>query len=146
MKNHVDDQWEISIKQDRRFAVVCIDDDPFVLQMLSMQIRELLSGHNILIELITDPTTAISQLQLLMEEGYQIKLVITDYRMPQMSGYELVYALKIRYPALPCVLLSGQADNFEVKDLIRSEMIIRFINKPWTKAELKDLLRDIRFN
>lgn len=128
---------------DRSFAIVCIDDDPFVLQMLSLQFKEIFTQNNFLLELITDPTLALPQIKQLIDEGFEVKLVITDYRMPQMSGYDLVYALKLMRPDIPCVLLSGQADNYEVKDLIKEQMIIRFINKPWKKQDLEDLLQGI---
>ena len=127
---------------DGKWAVVCVDDDPYVLQMLSLQMKDLLNWERVLLELLTDPTQTIGRIDHLLQQGYQIRCVITDYRMPQMTGYELIYALKTTHPAIPCVLLSGQADKFEVRELLHTGLITSFINKPWTLTDLKTALQE----
>ena len=121
----------------RKLAAICIDDDPYVLQMLEIQLREIFRNEEILLELITDPCTTLQQIDYLQNNDFEIAFLITDYRMPQMSGYELVYAVKTKYPELECILLSGQADKFEVRELLHAEVITAFINKPWKLQDLQ---------
>lgn len=126
-----------------KLAAICIDDDPYVLQMLEIQLREVFKNETMLLELITDPCTTIQQIDFLKGNGYEIAFLITDYRMPQMSGYELIYAVKTKYPELECILLSGQADKFEVRELLHAEVITAFINKPWKLQDLQIALTRI---
>jgi DNA-binding NtrC family response regulator len=126
----------LNFQTDKKLAAICIDDDPYVLQILEIQFREIFGNKGLLLELLTDPTKTIQQIDSLIGHGYEIVFLITDYRMPHMSGYELIYAVKTKYPELECILLSGQADKFEVRELLDNEVITGFMNKPW---KLKDL-------
>jgi YesN/AraC family two-component response regulator len=126
-----------------KLAAICVDDDPYVLQMLEIQLREIFRNEAILLELITDPSTTIQQIDYLQSNGFEIAFLITDYRMPEMSGYELIYAVKTKYPELECILLSGQADKFELRELLHTEVITSFINKPWKLQDLNVALSRI---
>lgn len=119
-----------------KLAAICVDDDPYVLQMLEIQLKELFKSNDLLVELIVNPCETIKQIEYLKNEGYDIAFMITDYRMPQMSGYELIYAVKTKHPSINCILLSGQADKFEVRDLIAGSAISTFISKPWKIQDL----------
>ncbi len=123
-----------------KLAAICVDDDPYVLQMLEIQLKDLFKSSNLLVELIVNPTETIKQIEHLQKEGYDIAFMITDYRMPQMSGYELIYAVKTKYPFIKCILLSGQADKFEVRDLIAASAISTFISKPWKMQDLQNAI------
>ena len=46
----------------RKLAAICVDDDPYVLQMLEIHLRELFKNESILLDLITDPCTTIQQI------------------------------------------------------------------------------------
>ena len=123
-------------------VILCIDDDSFVLQMLSIQLNELLKGSGILIEFLTDSTLASEKIDHLHKEGFVVRLIVTDYMMPKMTGYELVYALRIKHPSIQFVLLSGQADKFEIRELLEFDMISCFINKPWSQKDLDYALQN----
>ena len=127
----------------KKRAAICIDDDPYVLQMLEIQLRDIFRNEPMLIELITDPCTTIQQIDCLQSNGYEIVFLITDYRMPQMSGYEFIYAVKTKFPGIASILLSGQADKFEVRELLHTEVITAFINKPWKLQDLQTALTRI---
>ncbi len=125
-------------------VILCIDDDPFVLQMLGFQLNELVKGSGILIEFLTDPTLAIEKINQLHEEGFDVKLIVTDYVMPKMTGYELIYALRIKYPDIQFILLSGQADKFEIRELLELKMISCFMNKPWSLNDMLSALKNAK--
>jgi len=66
-------------------------------------------------------------------------MVISDLRMPKMSGTELLLAVKERYPGMPVVLISGY--TIETAD---DETVTRradgFLSKPFKMNELQEVL------
>lgn len=124
-------------------AALCVDDDPHVLQILDIQLKQLLQNKQLLLELITNPVEVLKQIEQLEKQGYKIAFLLTDYRMPQMTGYELIYAVKTKYPDIDCILLSGQADKFEVRELVHLELIKSYITKPWRLQDLEATLNKI---
>ncbi len=76
-------------------------------------------------------------LQLMNEEEFG--MVISDMRMPRMSGTELLVAIKEKYPNMPVVLISGF--RMESSD---DEMIVKqadgFLSKPFKMNELQEVL------
>jgi CheY-like chemotaxis protein len=63
-----------------------------------------------------------------------VGLLLTDLQMPEMTGIELARQVKILYPALPIIVMSGSADG-EARDEIFS-LGADFISKPFDLAEL----------
>ncbi len=75
-------------------------------------------------------------LELLEHEDVQV--IVTDMRMPEMTGLELLREVKARYPKIIRVVLSGYTDITTLLKAINDGQIFRFITKPWEKQE--DLL------
>ena len=128
---------------EMRYAVVCVDDDPYILQMLGFQLSKIMDQSHTLIEYFTDPDQAIENIDLLIEEDIDIMFVMVDYQMPSMTGAELIRKLKLKYQDLKCIMLSGQANRTSV-DLLKTENLLEeFIEKPWDEDELFDTLRPL---
>jgi len=126
-----------------RYAVVCVDDDPYILQMLGFQLSKIMDQSHTLIEYFTDPDQAIENIDLLIEEDIDVMFVMVDYQMPSMTGAELIRKLKLKYQDLKCIMLSGQANRTSV-DLLKTENLLEeFIEKPWDEDELFDTLRPL---
>ena len=76
------------------------------------------------------------------EEGYQlmqqeeVHIVMSDQRMPQISGVELLTKLKARYPQAVRMLFTGFADLESVIAAINQGHIFQFLRKPWQPEEL----------
>ena len=97
-----------------KYAVVCVDDDPYILQMLGFQLGKIINQKCTLVEYFTDPNEALDGISALVEERIDIIFVIVDYQMPKMTGAQLIRSIKEKYPDLNCVMLSGVNDiNFE---------------------------------
>ncbi|MBM3165124.1 MAG: response regulator [Bacteroidetes bacterium] len=122
--------------EELKYAVVCVDDDPFILQMLGFQLSKIVDQKCTLLEYFTDPHSALSSIDNLVEEKIDIIFIIVDYQMPQMSGGQLVRAIKSKYPELKCVMLSGHANEVSVGDLIQEKLLDAFISKPWDEGTL----------
>jgi len=121
-------------------AGVCVDDDPHILQMLSLQLRKCMDQEQILMDFFQKPEEVMTHLKTLQERGVELRFLLTDYRMPGMSGYDLIKSVKAEFPELKCILLSGQADQHHVSELKKDGLLDAFIGKPWKERELFALL------
>jgi YesN/AraC family two-component response regulator len=77
-----------------------------------------------------------------MIKDNDIRVVITDYKMPNMNGMELILEIKKLKPKIICVILSGY---FEAEVAIEKEMIYKYVMKPWDKIDLIKIV-DSAFN
>jgi DNA-binding NarL/FixJ family response regulator len=109
-------------------VVVCVDDDPEVLHAVQRLLRR--EPYEVL---TTDkPETA---LRWLGERRAQ--LLITDLRMPDMDGTELVKVVEERFPETASLILTGYPEQVPVRPRPR------LIRKPWDDSELKDAIRTL---
>ena len=81
------------------------------------------------------------------EEGYRIMqeeevhIVMSDQRMPRISGVELLTKLKSRYPGAIRMLFTGFADLESVVAAINQGHVYQFLKKPWQPEELESAVR-----
>ena len=129
-----------------KYAVVCVDDDPFILQMLGFQLGKILDQKCTLLEYFTDPSEALLNIDQLVAEKIDIIFIIVDYQMPEMTGAQLIRSIKEKYPELKCVMLSGHANPVSVDSLVKDKLIDSFISKPWDEEVLFNAVRPILEN
>jgi len=123
-----------------KYAVICVDDDPYILQMLGFQLSKIMDQKFTLIEYFTDPKVALENIDQMVSESIDIIFVIVDYQMPKMNGADLIRAVKTKYADLRCVMLSGQANTSSVNSLKEENLLEQFLAKPWDESELFDAL------
>jgi len=70
-------------------------------------------------------------------EQEPVQVVMTDQRMPEMTGIEFLAELREHYPHIVRVLFTGYSDIDNVIDAINEGHVYRYISKPWKPAELK---------
>jgi DNA-binding NtrC family response regulator len=126
-----------------KYAVVCVDDDPYILQMLGFQLGKIVDQTFTLVEYFTDPNIALENIELLINEQIKVIFVIVDYQMPKMTGAQLIRAIKEKHPDMKCVMLSGQANRLSVDELVSENMLDSFISKPWNEDDLFNAIRPI---
>ena len=68
---------------------------------------------------------------------YDVGVIITDNRMPGVSGIELLHQVKQRYPQVTRIMLSGYSDFSSLSSAINAGEIFRFLSKPWEDDQLK---------
>ncbi|MCF8408962.1 MAG: response regulator [Crocinitomicaceae bacterium] len=124
-----------------KYAVVCVDDDPYILQMLGFQLSKVIDQKFTLLEYFTDPNKALEGIGDLMNEHIDVIFVMVDYQMPKMTGAQLIRSLKLKYPTLNCVMLSGQANQVSVDELKSENLLASFISKPWDEVALFAAIR-----
>lgn len=80
-------------------------------------------------------------LQILKETGKPFSLIISDQRMPEMTGTEFLEKAKEVFPQAIRILLTGYTDMEAIVDAINRGGIHRYFTKPWND---EDLLLQIR--
>jgi len=123
-----------------KYAVVCVDDDPYILQMLGFQLSKVMDQKCTLIEYFTDPKKALDNIDELVSQNIDIIFVMVDYQMPKMTGAELIRSIKEKHKELKCVMLSGQANTSSVNSLKDENLLEEFLAKPWDESELFDTI------
>ena len=73
-----------------------------------------------------------------------IKLVITDQRMPEMTGIQLLEKLSPEFPDSIRMILTGFSDIEVIIEAINSGRVFRYITKPWDENELRMTLENAR--
>ena len=73
-------------------------------------------------------------------EQTTIQLVITDQRIPDMSGIEFLEKSLILYPDCMRMIMTGTSDKDDIIEAINKGNIFRFVTKPWSKEDLKILI------
>ena len=111
-----------------KVRILIVDDEAHVLSALKRLFR--LSGY----ETVTY-TTAREALTH-METSAPFHIVISDYRMPEMNGIELLTAVRICLPDSIRMVLSGYSDAVSVMTATNEGNIDSFIPKPWDDAFL----------
>ena len=111
-------------------SVLLVDDEDLVRVSTSEMLGEL--GFN-----VTEAESAEDALRI-MDNGAAIDMVITDHLMPGMTGVDLAYTLRVRYPGVPVLVISGFAEMEGIAhDLHR-------LMKPFRQAELSAMIADMR--
>jgi len=70
-------------------------------------------------------------------------LILSDFRMPKMDGITLLKKAKDRYPDLVRILISGNMDMFLILKAIYKAKVDEYIEKPWRKNELNDIIFEL---
>lgn len=115
-----------------KHSVLIVDDEPEILFSLKGLLRRDF-------ELFT-AESGDQALEILSQ--HPIHIVMTDQRMPEMTGAELMGRIKSEYPDAIRMIFTGYADIQAVIEAINKGGLFRYITKPWDPDELIELLRD----
>ncbi len=116
----------------KRFKILYVDDEESNLRILKDTFR-----RDFEIYLATNGRKALDILQ-----QNQIDVVITDQRMPEMTGVELLKEINMLFPYIPPhrLILSGYAEDKDIKEAFEKYRLFKFVSKPWNYNELKEII------
>ena len=117
-------------------VIICIDDEPTILDSLKIQLKKAFDDEYI-IETAESGEEALELLAELIEDEYEVTLVVSDYLMPKMRGDELLKRIHEISPKTIKIMLTGQADLEAVTKAINSAKLYRYIAKPWHTEDFK---------
>jgi diguanylate cyclase (GGDEF)-like protein/PAS domain S-box-containing protein len=112
----------------RERTLLLVDDEPNILAALKRQMRG--AGCRIL----TAPGGQ-EGLELLARE--EVDVIVSDQRMPGMTGVEFLRAVKVSHPDTVRMVLSGFTELQSVTDAVNEGAIYKFLTKPWDDTQLR---------
>jgi DNA-binding NtrC family response regulator len=114
-----------------KYSVLVVDDEPDML----FSLRGLLRRE---FEVFT-ACGGREAIEVLRE--HPVHVIMTDQRMPEMTGVEFLNRAKEQHPDAIRVIFTGYADPKSLMDAINQANVYRFVAKPWDPDELIELLR-----
>ena len=115
-----------------KHTILVVDDEPDVVKSIQDLLR---FDYKVL-----GATRAADGLRLLKEQP--VHVVLTDQRMPEMTGVQFLRHLREEYPDAVRLLVTGYADIRAVIDAINEGNVYRYITKPWEPDELQAVVRE----
>ena len=115
-------------------TILIVDDNPNMASLLA----EMLEVFNYDALRATDGHDALNQIA----QNKNVAMVITDMRMPKMSGLELLQTIKENNPKLPVVLISGYSVDEVGSDIVKAKAD-GFLNKPFMMSDIERLLSEL---
>ncbi|MBM3993040.1 MAG: diguanylate cyclase [Planctomycetes bacterium] len=112
-------------------SLLIVDDEPAILDTLTI----LLSNE---FDVLTADCAAAAQKHL---EKREIDLILTDQKMPGITGVELLEWVKAHSPKTIRLMMTGFAELEETISAINKGQVFRFLLKPWQTDNLLDVLR-----
>ncbi len=119
----------------KKNVILCVDDEKIVLDSLKKELRQSFF-KDYKIEIAESGSEAIELLCSLIEQNYNVPVVIVDYLMPIMKGDEVLQQIKKTSPKTYCIMLTGMATIVGIVNAINKAGLYRFIGKPWETGDI----------
>lgn len=114
-------------------TLLLVDDEPNIIHALNRTLRR--DGYRIL-----TANSAEEGLSVLADNNASV--IISDQRMPQMTGVEFFHRVKELYPNTLRIILSGYTELESVTSAINEGAIYKFLTKPWDDELLRKNVRE----
>ena len=109
------------------YKIMIVDDEPANLRTLERLFRQ---DYQVVTALSGDEA-------LTLLEQHDVALLISDQRMPAMTGIELMMSTVALRPQMVKILLTGYTDIDALIDAINSGLVYRYLTKPWKNDDLR---------
>jgi two-component system cell cycle sensor histidine kinase/response regulator CckA len=117
-------------------TVLLVDDEESVRLYITTVLRR--EGFQVL-----EAADGVDAFALLREIRGAVDVLVTDIRMPRMSGTELVEAIKVDFPGIPVVYISGDHSR---QDVPNGHRRVAFLQKPFAPQAIVDAIRGVVLN
>lgn len=111
-------------------TVLFVDDDSIVLRSIARGLLD--EPYNVCLA-----NSGKEALEILCQQ--KVHVLVTDIRMPEMDGTELLKIVSKEYPHIVKMVLSGYSNTTEITKAIHQEGVFEFIPKPWNLQEGQEL-------
>jgi serine/threonine-protein kinase len=113
-------------------TILLLDDEVRIVDTLRLVLRPYYK--------VLSATNGQDALELLKNNPVQV--IISDQRMPQMTGVEFLRQARAISPTSVRILLTGFSDLRAIIDSVNEGEVFRFLNKPWGNGELLAVVKD----
>lgn len=115
---------------DKKNNILYVDDEVTNLSAFKASFRR---AFNVFLA-----ESAIEGMKILDEN--EIHIVLTDQRMPEITGVEFLKSIIEKHPKPIRILITGYTDIEVIKEAINAGQIYKYIDKPWDNDRLKMIL------
>lgn len=119
----------------RRYRVLIVDDEPDIVETLSRVLRKRFEAE---VEVVGAPD-GLAALDRLRQGG--IDVILTDFRMPQMNGLDLLERTKTIAPLAVRIMMTAYPDVDLAVRAINDESVIRFLVKPIDRQKILETIQ-----
>jgi len=116
----------------KKYTVLFVDDEPRITSALHAIFRR---KYTVLIA-----NSGADALETLKK--HKVDVLVSDQRMPEMLGNELLATVSKEYPQTMRILLTGFMDKKAIVDSINHGEVYRFINKPWDNDQIREIISE----
>ncbi|MFT6102867.1 MAG: DNA-binding NtrC family response regulator [Granulosicoccus sp.] len=120
---------------NKRYRLLFVDDEPRVLRALTSAFRRDYEVHV--------AASGLEALKILSEQA--IDVLVSDQRMPHMTGDELLSKVCQQYPQVMRILLTGYVDKQAIINTINEGEIYRYLSKPWNIGVMKVVIAEAAY-
>jgi response regulator RpfG family c-di-GMP phosphodiesterase len=113
--------------EEQKINILYVDDEIHNLNAFKASFRRIFNVH----------TAESAEVALGILSVENINIIITDQRMPVMTGIEFLESILLAYPDPIRMLLTGYSDINAVIDAINKGQVYLYITKPWQEDELR---------
>ncbi len=120
---------DVGDPEGQRQTLLLVDDEANITRALTRSLRR--DGYHILVA-----NTPHDALELLA--CHPVQVIVSDQRMPEMTGTELLARVKEIYPDIIRIVLSGYTELKTITDSVNRGAIYKFLTKPWEEQQLRN--------
>jgi DNA-binding NtrC family response regulator len=113
--------------------ILVVDDEAIIREVLEKILKK--GGFSV-------TTVGSGSLALNYLKSYRVDLLITDIKMPKMSGLELLREVKLRFPEVAVIVMTAFGDSYAVKDALLTGAD-EYITKPFKADELSLIIERV---
>ncbi|MDX5426468.1 MAG: response regulator [Bacteroidota bacterium] len=117
---------------EEKIRVLYVDDEPNNLQSFKANFRR---DYKVFIA-----ESGKEGLEILDKE--KVEIILTDQRMPEMTGIEFLVKVREKYPDPMRLLITGYADINAVIDAINKGQVFYYLTKPWNEDEVRIAIKN----
>lgn len=125
------------INEDRIYSILIVDDEKDVLESLRATLR-LAKQFKSVISVAENGEAGMAEL---VKKNFD--LVISDYKMPGMSGIDFLAKIKKSYPDTVRILITGYSDMNIAKEAINLAEVQYYLEKPWDNESLRSIISEV---
>ncbi|MEG3956581.1 response regulator [Microcoleus sp. herbarium2] len=118
-------------QQNPKLKILIVDDEPDNLDLLY---RTFHREYKVL-----RAESGPAALEILAKQG-EVAVIISDQRMPKMSGTEFLSLTAAKYPDVIRIILTGYTDVEDLVEAINAGQVFKYVTKPWDAQELINLV------
>lgn len=116
-----------------KFSILIVDDEPDILASLT----DVFIG----VHTVYKANNAKEALAILKDK--KVDLIISDQRMPEITGVELFAQVNEAHPDIGKILLTGYSDITATVDAINKGRVDKYLTKPWDEKELLHVVLEV---